>query len=636
MIRFVSFSILLSFCFSAFHANAQSSVYVRNSTWNGFQISVHQSGSFNIDPSDWSQTETMIEDWELDDLEVFNTNRDTGSIPPGDTALFFIQLKDGTDSLGLEFRVIGLAGTTSLEYSVTAPGNSDNWYSDGNYHDLLTQLGGRDVTIRYRPLNNDSGQSRDVLFVIHDLPIYTIDAAEFSNPNVLNVMAYNIQMLPFGVVGMPDADLRGDHFPGQISPYQDVVIYAEVFDDTPREDHLEPAMAAAGFIHKTVVLNETGQLLPWNGGVQIFSRWPIEFEDDYDFRLCGQAAQDCLANKGVKYARVNKLGKKYHVFGTHMDAGGGADDLEARMVQMGEIRDFIAVQNIPEDEAVVYGGDFNVAPDDPEYVNMLDSLNPVLPHAIGFQNSTMNVDSGHIIDHVWGCQKHLVPLSATNEVITPRSIHDDLWDLSEFSDHRCILGRFVYPDVASGTDTILCPGDDLTLNVTSSIAVTYQWFKDEQPIPGETTATYTILNADASDAGHYQCAVSYQQIFGNTGSNLDAYFYIYGPDTINASPKVEAGVVSVDCGTGINPGSYAVAGVQLYPNPSRGAVFIDLGEEEIENAHVDILAVNGELLATWALKAGTNEIRISDLADQLLFFKIKIDRGWVTRTVLKW
>jgi hypothetical protein len=28
-----------------------------------------------------------------------------------------------------------------------------------------------------------------------------------------------------------------------------------------------------------------------------------------------------LANKGIKYARVNKLGKRYHLFGTHMDAG---------------------------------------------------------------------------------------------------------------------------------------------------------------------------------------------------------------------------------------------------------------------------------------------------------------------------
>ena len=72
-----------------------------------------------------------------------------------------------------------------------------------------------------------------------------------------------------------------------------------------------------------------------------------------------------------------------------MDAGSDQPDLDAKNSQMGEIRDFIAAQNIPENEAVIYGGDFNVSPIHiaNQYTNMLDSLDPSTLTSICFHGS---------------------------------------------------------------------------------------------------------------------------------------------------------------------------------------------------------------------------------------------------------
>jgi hypothetical protein len=47
-----------------------------------------------------------------------------------------------------------------------------------------------------------------------------------------------------------------------------------------------------------------------------------------------------------------------------------------------------------------------------------------------------------------------------------------------------------------------------TVQATGSAPVTYQWFKGSNPIDGATSATYTISNVAASDAGDYSVKVS--------------------------------------------------------------------------------------------------------------------------------
>lgn len=593
---------------------AQSTVYVRNSTWQDFDVEAGQYGTFNIDPSEWSGGDPVVRSWiETSGQEVLTVNRTNVAVPEGDTAFFDISLSGEFNTVTIKLRVIGIANGTEMDYSVSGPGFNEPWFDDGDFHEVQTELDGKSVVIKFKPDNDDSNQDRDIRFAIHDLPVYEIDSLDYVNPNVMNAMFYNIQMLPFGVVGMPQADDRADLFPAQISPYQDVVMYCEAFDNSPREDHLDPAMEAEGFIYKTEILNDPGPIpFPWNGGVIIYSRWPIEAEDQIDFAECGQAAQDCLANKGVKYAKVNKLGKRYHIFGTHMDAGGNSDDIFARRTSMAEIRDFISDLDIPDGEPVIFGGDFNTDPigSDMDYQAFLDTMNPVVPQYLGFWESSFSDDFGKIIDHAWMDRRHLVPLEGTNDIITPRSLDPVLWDLYEFSDHRAVQGRFSYPDIEQmGGDTLICPGENLTLSVETDYQVTYQWFKDGVELIEETDSSLELVDAEESESGNYTCLVGYDVIYGQWEDSLNVLFYPNGADTVEARLEYEFDITIDEVLCQLSVSELKPFDFKVYPNPTQDFVQIRTNEQ-FKEAELSVFSAAGKQVFTEPF-TGNNQIDVS-------------------------
>lgn len=617
---------------------AQTSVFVRNSTWQDFEVEGGQSGTFTMAQSEWSGGDPLVRGWlESTGQEILTVNRTNNAVPEGDTAYFDMALLGSSDAITIKLRIIGIAGGTQLSYSIEGNGFSEPWFDDGNFHEVQTTLAGKPVVIKFKPDNDDSTLSRDVRFAIHDLPVYELEEADFQNPNVLNVMYYNIQMINFGLSGMPQASDRGALLPAQLSPYQDVVAFMEAFDDGPREDDLIPAMEAAGFPYRTSILNAPGIIpIPTNGGVIIFSRWPIETEDEIDFSLCGQASQDCLANKGVKYARVNKLGKKYHVFGTHMDAGGAADDLLAKRQSYRELREFIIDLNIPEGEPVIYGGDFNTSPLHGDlYLDMLDSLHPILPLHTGFYESNFSDEFGRIIDHAWGDRTHLVPTSLTNNIITLRSLEPVLWDISEFSDHRCALGRFEYPDFTkSGGDTLICPGDDFELSIETEYPATFQWFKDEVELTGETGPSYSVSGGLESQSGHYTCLVSYDVIYGQWGDALTAVFYPNGADTVEARLNFDFGNVVIDevlCHVGID--EHSSVQWSVFPNPTSGTVTVT-GNSNFDRADLRIFSATGALLISKNLNSSSTTLDVSGLVAGVYLMELQADEQLVHQRLL--
>lgn len=591
----------------ALQANSQSTIYVRNSTWQDFSVEAGQFGTITMDQSEWSGGDSNVRGWfESTGQEVLTVNRTNAAVPEGDTAYFDIGLNGASNSLTIKLRIIGVSGGTTMDFTIDGAGFSVPFLNDNEFHEIQTTLAGKDVMLKFKADNDDSNMDRDVRFAIHDLPVYEIPETDYLDPNIMNVMYYNVQMITFGVSGMPQASERGALLPAQISEFQDVVSFSEAFDDGPREDDLIPAMEAAGFPFYTTILNAPGLIpIPTNGGVIIFSRWPIEVEDEIDFAECGQAAQDCLANKGVKYARVNKMGKLYHIFGTHMDAGSNADDIFARRTQMAEIRDFIADLNIPEGEPVIIGGDFNTEPtgSDMDYQAFLDTMSPIIPEHIGFYESNFNDDFGKIIDHAWGDRTHLVPTAITNEVITIRSLDPVLWEISEFSDHRCILGRYTYPDISKmGGDTLICPGEDLTLSVNTTYPVTYQWLKDGVEMSGETSSNLEFTNALESQTGTYSCLVSYDVIYGTATDSLNAWFYPNGSETVEARLNYEFGDIIIDeilCHVGVQEIDESV--FQLYPNPAKDLVRIDLDQPNSASV-LKVFSVSGKLILQTEIK----------------------------------
>ena len=624
---FLSLIASLGLCTQLF---GQSTIYVRNSTWQDFEVEAGQTGTVTVPQGEWSGGDPIVRGWlETTGQEVLSFNRTNTAVPEGDTAYYNVDLNGSTDFLTIKIRVIGVAGGTELDYSVEGNGFSEPWFDDGNFHEVQTTLAGKSVVIKFKPDNDDSNSDRDVRFAIHDLPVYEIDAADFENPNVMNVMYYNIQMISFGLSGMPQPNERASLLPAQISEYQDVVSFSEAFDDGPRQDNLIPAMEAAGFPYRTDILNPAGIIpIPTNGGIIIFSRWPIETEQDIDFAECGQAASDCLANKGVKYARINKLGKTYHVFGTHMDAGSQSDDIFARRTQMAEIRDFIADLNIPENEAVIVGGDFNTDPidGDNDYLAFLDTLNPIIPQHLGFYESNFNDDFGKVIDHAWGIRTHLVPTTITNEIITIRSLNPVLWDLSEFSDHRCILGRYTYPDFTkTGGDTLVCPGENLTLSVNSIFPASYQWLKDGIELNGEITSELELLNTLESESGNYSCLVSYDVVYGDWGDSLTTLFYPEGADTVEARLNFEFGQITIDdvlCQVGIE--DVTADDWRIFPNPTTGVLNVSLSKK-MKDAGIKVYSSSGKMVYSIDLAEPNSSIDLAHLSDGLYMIEIAIE-----------
>src|SRR5690606_25228288 len=118
-------------------------------------------------------------------------------------------------------------------------------------------------------------------------------------------------------------------------------------------------------------------------------------------------------------------------------------------------------------------------------------------------------------------------LEATNEVITMRSLEPVLWELGEFSDHRCTLGRFVYPDIEmiGAGDAVLCPGESVTFRVESDTEVSYQWEKDGEELAGENGPDLVISDATEANSGHYRCVVRYDVIYGDGDNALTQVFY---------------------------------------------------------------------------------------------------------------
>ena len=595
-------------------------------------MEAEQSGTLTIASTEWNASDSTVRGWlETTGEEVLGFNRTNAAVPEGDTAYFNVNLNGDTDTLTIKTRLVGIAGGTTLDFTITGAGFSIPYFNDGLFHEVQTNLAGKDVVLKFKADNDDSNMNRNIRFAIHDLPVYELDQADFENPNVLNAMFYNIQMISFGVSGMPQASDRAALLPAQISEFQDVVCYAEAFDDGPRENDLIPAMETAGFPYRTEILNQPGGIVPFpvNGGVIIFSRWPIEAESEINFAECGQAAQDCLANKGVKYARVNKLGKPYHVFGTHMDAGGGTDDIYARRTQMAEIRDFIANSNIPENEPVIIVGDFNTAPtdSDDDYQAFLDTMSPIIPQHIGYFESNFSDELGNIIDHAWGDRTHLVPVTITNELVTIRSLDPVLWDISEFSDHRSNLGRYEYPDISKmGGDTLICPGQNLTLSVSTGYPVNFQWLKDGVELNGETNSELQFINALESQSGTYSCLVSYDVLYGDWGDTLTTFFYPNGPETVEARLNFEFGDVVIDdllCRVGVE--DYENSVFTLFPNPANDALQVTL-LENLPRAQMLIYDTNGKQVFSNFISNQSVIVDLSQFSSGLYFMELKFDQ----------
>jgi endonuclease/exonuclease/phosphatase family metal-dependent hydrolase len=267
-------------------------------------------------------------------------------------------------------------------------------------------------------------------------------AAEPAPELTLDVVTYNVFLLPV----LPQSQgLRAPLMADELKGF-DVVLLQEAHSNRHRGMVLRDL--ADEYPHRSRVLGRD-RWLKQDGGVVILSRWPIEAERQLLFGpLC--EGRDCWADKGVLYARINKEGRRFHVFATHLQSGANA--LSTRERQMTAIRELLDELALPEDEPVLIGGDLNTdrfsdraTGTFTRMMGILRTAQPDPPPGGDYEptydparNQLSRGWRGRHIDYVLYATDHLRPLEASTSVRRIAGASGPL------SDHFAVRGRFVF------------------------------------------------------------------------------------------------------------------------------------------------------------------------------------------------
>lgn len=520
------------------YAHAISYVNFQNNT--RYSLSISNTASANLN-GDWSEDFSgTFDPWRLQ-TRLYEVNRNTG-ITNGEEHYIDTDITILGETVTLKLRLTGTAFSSTMYQSASGPGFNQPWFSDRNFHFENFNAGGKTFQIKYRADLPPGNVWDDIYYVIQEINPYPIIKKDKKDKDIINVLAYNVFMLT-PPIGSSDETARANIVFDYVKEH-DVIILSEAFYNDARENHLLPRLALE-YPYKTDVVDESGSIE--DGGVLIVSRWPIEIDSHIVFNDCD--GTDCLSAKGAKYARINKLGVKYHIFGTHTQAFKDPSGIAARQSQLTQMRNWIDSWNIPSNERVLIGGDLNVDKIQNlggEYTDMLNRLNVEEPNYIGenftFKPSINGYASGdeEFLDYVMVDKSHLCPLISTNETQIIRHVEgvDNLWDNNDLeldlSDHFAVHGRFVYLRIDENpVSQTLCTGEELELSVATNINLSYQWQKNGSNIAGATNTTYTIPNVVMSDAGDYRCIIT--STCGDTTSTTATITINQTPNTITAT-----------------------------------------------------------------------------------------------------
>ena len=279
-------------------------------------------------------------------------------------------------------------------------------------------------------------------FVLVLMPAGPARTAPVSDVFAVDVLTCNVYMPPIVAPGMAE---RAAQLSKPLKGH-DVVLLQEAYSDGAREALL--AGLARDYPYQSRVLGRDSGFRQ-DGGVAIVSRWPIEHEFQLPFAdLCG--GSDCLADKGVLYARINMAGRRLHVFATHLQSGRGNGAIREKQLQ--RLRGLIDAMRLPADEPVLIGGDLNVDrlgdPDDgfAMLARVLNARHPDAPandrHRPTFDPARNTLASGgnraKYLDYVLYSERHLRPFMAFNRV------RELAVDDAPLSDHFAVHGRFVF------------------------------------------------------------------------------------------------------------------------------------------------------------------------------------------------
>jgi len=435
-------TVLLSTAAALTSASAwsESYIYLTNNTDQTLDLTINQRGSSLTKGDHWKQHASSVPPYGT--VRYLETNRDSG-IKWGKDYYFdtTVTAEDGSTAM-LQQKLTGTWNFSDIWHGT----QQSPWYDDRNIHSVTQDFVGANSTIAFKA-ESARANGDDYYYVIHP----QAETATRGLNNNFNVLAYNVWALLPGIVSK-DVSERLNLLKNKVKGY-DAIVFSELFDNSRRETFLNGLKTE--YPYQTRVVDRSGSVE--DGGVLIVSRYPIDAESQIAFNACD--AEDCMSAKGVMYAKINKGGNPYHVFGSHTQAWTSAENQATRLSQFQQMRDFIDSRNISTSEPVIIAGDLNVDKENfpQEYNTMLNVLNAEeVPRNGGYKFTAdgriNNWTDGtpEILDYVLYSTAHLTPVSSSAKVLIPRSIHADVFTKYDLSDHFPIAGNLTF-DTAEGS-----------------------------------------------------------------------------------------------------------------------------------------------------------------------------------------
>jgi endonuclease/exonuclease/phosphatase family metal-dependent hydrolase len=442
-----------------------SSVYIQNNTNNTITLKTVVpckgkacKGKY-LNKKYWSGGQKAVKVGPWQRVRLFKTNRDSG-IKNNAFYYFNTTIKvPGWKTQGQDFLIqVKLEGASIFEKTagswmwqgIRNSAGKQSFYKDPKKRNAAWVLkkGSQRKRINVKYWSYFTGGDDNIEFAFQEAYPAPIGQADKHRINVLNWNIYMRQEHLFH----NGQSIRAGLIPAKIRGY-DAVVFQEAFDNSARRK-LMKGMCKYGYKYATKILGKDVGA-DQDGGVIIASRWPIRNQDETVFKDC--SGWDCKAQKGVVYAKIDKRGRSYHVFGTHMNNG----DVKVQDRQLKAIRRFVQKQKVPKTEAVLLSGDMNINRyNKKRFKRMLTLLNAgeaqITPGSYPFShdgriNRLYDSKSFSTLDYVLYSKAHLQPnqKASTTEVQIFTSSDEwkeygfekAYWDLS---DHFSVFGGYSF------------------------------------------------------------------------------------------------------------------------------------------------------------------------------------------------
>ena len=413
-----------------FTANADTSIYILNNTDSEIYFDVIGLSSLinrkHIEPlQPYKQTYAA------------ELSRYSG-VKAGEVFDFYILL--GESHLSLAIKLEGTIWGSNISYTFADPESLelDEYHTDRS---IYAKFKGK---YQYYFKASYTGGYDKITLVIDE-----IKPPQPRDPNTLSLVTYNTWMLSY--VGRY-MSIRDKLIANAIHNH-DVVFMQEVFRRENEQDIIWTMQQY--FPHMSNKLNGGGSNT-YDGGVLTFSKYPIVQQAQHIFENC--KGTDCSADKGILYTKIMKGDSPLHLFNIHLGAWNSQAYRNVRTLQVGEIFAFIDQLDLPNNEPVIIGGDFNIAKnkfplDFEQMQRVLDLEEPTLEGPLEYsfdpylnEHLSYSEESDRErLDYILYRNNGSIS-SSSSQIIVPRNFQEDMWGVWDLSDHFAVSAQFTIAD----------------------------------------------------------------------------------------------------------------------------------------------------------------------------------------------